>query len=196
MVGADTQRQVPLTGCCSRRSQVVTVIRRQELTDTSPPGPVTPSINRWVPSSSTLGESWHPASVSRDWVLLRLARSTPTEHLEMPRRAPTDVFPHSRFSTCVKAQRHVPLTGAHADISEWDHTTPGGAPILKYHWGRPSLKRPRLDRDRLNERPEERFAWTRPPRGIGLRQYIVNRRSFNPYDFVVFCFTEVHKWCW
>ena len=29
----------------------------------------------------------------------------------------------------------------------------------------PTPKRPRLDRDRLNERPDERFGWTRPPEG-------------------------------
>ena len=31
-------------------------------------------------------------------------------HPEMPRRTPTDGFPHGRFSTCWRAKRQVPLT--------------------------------------------------------------------------------------
>ena len=52
------------------------------------------------------------------------ARSTPTNHPEMPHRTPTDRFPHGRFSICVRAQRQVPLIDPHTDISGWDPTTP------------------------------------------------------------------------
>ena len=58
----------------------------------------------------------------------------------------------------------------------------------------PLPKRSRLGRDRLSEQPDERFGWTPPPpppRGIGLREYIANRRSVIPYDFVMFCFTKI-----
>ena len=56
----------------------------------------------------------------------------------------------------------------------------------------PFPKRSRLDHDRLKEQPDKRFGWTRPPRKIGLRQYTVNPRFFNPYDFVVLCFEEIY----
>ena len=74
--------------------------RRVSLTPTATPGEARPSVDRWVPPWSTLGECRHLASGSPDWVLLRLARLTPTVHLVMPRRTPTDGFPHVRFSTC------------------------------------------------------------------------------------------------
>ena len=49
--------------------------------------------------------------------VFRLACLTPTDHPEKPHRTPADGCPRGRFSTCVKAQRQVPLTDPHSNIS-------------------------------------------------------------------------------
>ena len=48
---------------------------------------------------------------------VRAPTSTPTDHPEMSRRTPTDGFPQGWLSTCVRAQRQVPLADPHSDIS-------------------------------------------------------------------------------
>ena len=40
--------------------------------------------------------------------------------------------PHGRFSICVRAQRQVPLTEPHSDISGWDPSTP--VFLVQLHW--------------------------------------------------------------
>ena len=144
-------------------------------------------------------------------------RRTPADHPEMPRRTPTDGFlPWQVFDrpTLDPAMGEAPPRTGSRQIPVTRHGLrnyrPTDPPVLSALWippwprypgwganaqiplRAPLIKRLRLDRDRLNEQPDERFGWTRPPRGIWLRQYIVNRRSINPYDFVVFCFTEIY----
>ena len=100
------------------------------------PGGAGPSVDRWVPPCPTLSGSWHPASGAPNWVLLGVARLTPTDHPEMPHRTPNEGFPRGRFSTCLRAYCQAPwLTLIQASLGETPDTGfPGSVAVSIDRW--------------------------------------------------------------